>query len=103
MLDHKRCRREWNELVIRGCLSRTRAAIELWTDIEYVYRACKRCNGANLEVRRIAIKHVDSNKAGGNSQKTAVRAGYLFAQSAKLSDQLATITAVVASLVRHVP
>jgi hypothetical protein len=36
LLDHKRCRREWNELVIRGCLSRTRAAIELWTDIEYV-------------------------------------------------------------------
>lgn len=38
LLDHKRCRKEWNELVIRGCLSRTRAALELWTDIEYVRR-----------------------------------------------------------------
>lgn len=51
-------------------------------------------------MRRIAIKHVDSNKAGVSTQKTAVRAGYLFAQSAKLSTQLATISAVVVSLVR---
>lgn len=34
--EHKRCRKEWNELVLRGCMARARAAIELWTDIECV-------------------------------------------------------------------
>ncbi|ORY75391.1 hypothetical protein BCR35DRAFT_353684 [Leucosporidium creatinivorum] len=77
LLDHKKCRKEWNELVIRGCLARTRAAIELWSDIE---------NG---------LKVVNSKKGG---QSSAVRAGYLFAQSARLSEQLATINAVVSSL-----
>lgn len=32
--EHKRLRREWNELVLRGCLARSRAALELWTEVE---------------------------------------------------------------------
>lgn len=32
--DHKKLRREWNELVLRGCLARSRAVLELWTDVE---------------------------------------------------------------------
>lgn len=36
LLDHKRCRKEWNELVIRGCLARTRAALEIWVEVECV-------------------------------------------------------------------
>lgn len=46
---------------------------------------------------RIGIKALDSKKSG---QASAVRAGYLFAQSARLSEQLSTINAVLASLVR---
>lgn len=53
--------------------------------------------------RRNGIKHVDKNGAGHSSQKTAVRAGYLFSQSAKLSEQVSTISAVLASLVRPPP
>lgn len=50
---------------------------------------------------RIGIKFVDKNKTGLKEQKVGLRAAYLFAQSAKLSDQLATIAAVVTSLVRN--
>ncbi|KAL8280933.1 hypothetical protein RQP46_006612 [Phenoliferia psychrophenolica] len=80
LLEHKRFRKEWNELVIRGCLARTRAAIEIWADVE---------NG---------LKHVDRDGADSNAGKVAVRAGYLFHQSSRLSEQTATIYAVLASL-----
>ncbi|KAI5479317.1 hypothetical protein MNV49_003835 [Pseudohyphozyma bogoriensis] len=80
LVEHKRCRKEWNELVIRGLLQKSRAAIELWTDVE------------------IGLKHIDSGKAGEKQQKSVVRTGYLFAQSAKLSDQLSVIKAVLESL-----
>lgn len=35
LIDCKKLRRQWNELVIRGLVGRVRAAIELWVDVEY--------------------------------------------------------------------
>lgn len=34
LVDCKKLRRQWNELVIRGLVGRVRAAIELWVDVE---------------------------------------------------------------------
>ncbi|GAA5978270.1 hypothetical protein JCM10908_004293 [Rhodotorula pacifica] len=77
LVDHRKARRAWNELVIRGLIGRTRAVLELWVDVE------------------LALKAIDKQKttASGN-----VRAGYLFAQSAKLSEQIAAVEAVFANL-----
>ncbi|GAA5875473.1 hypothetical protein JCM1840_005982 [Sporobolomyces johnsonii] len=76
LADHKKARRQWNELVIRGLVGRVRAAIELWVDVE------------------TALKLVEQKSPTAG----AVKAGYLFAQSAKLSDQLAAVEAVFTSL-----
>ncbi|GAA5890910.1 hypothetical protein JCM5296_001222 [Sporobolomyces johnsonii] len=76
LTDHKKARRQWNELVIRGLVGRVRAAIELWVDVE------------------TALKLVEQKSPTAG----AVKAGYLFAQSAKLSDQLAAVEAVFTSL-----
>ncbi|GAA5932748.1 uncharacterized protein JCM15063_002192 [Sporobolomyces koalae] len=78
LVDCKKLRRQWNELVIRGLVGRVRAAIELWVDVEST------------------MKQVHEMKATNKS--TQVKAGYLFAQSAKLSDQLDAVEAVFTSL-----
>lgn len=106
LLEHKRCRKEWTELVLRGCLARTRAAIEIWAEVECVSLLCQE-KGRRSErsysvlscLLRNGLKHIDGGGAGHSTQKNAVRAGYLFTQSAKLSDQLSTISGVLASLV----
>lgn len=36
LVDHRKARRAWNELVIRGLIGRTRAVLELWVDVECV-------------------------------------------------------------------
>ncbi|GAA5868894.1 hypothetical protein JCM3774_006784 [Rhodotorula dairenensis] len=77
LLDHRKARRAWNELVIRGLIGRTRAVLELWVDVE------------------LALKAIDEQKATTSS---SVRAGYLFAQSAKLSEQIAAVEAVFSNL-----
>ncbi|GAA5843749.1 hypothetical protein JCM9279_000132 [Rhodotorula babjevae] len=79
LLEHRKLRRQWNELVIRGLVGRTKAALELWVDVE------------------LALKAIDK-QAKGDKASSAVRAGYLFAQSAKLSDQVAAVEAVFTSL-----
>ncbi|GAA5822651.1 hypothetical protein JCM11251_004330 [Rhodosporidiobolus azoricus] len=76
LTEHKKARRQWNELVIRGLVGRVRAALDLWYDVETALKA--------LEKRSAA--------AG------AVRAGYLFAQSARLSEQVAAVEAVFGNL-----
>ncbi|GAA5830152.1 hypothetical protein JCM3766R1_002800 [Sporobolomyces carnicolor] len=78
LLDCKKLRRQWNELVIRGLVGRVRAAIELWVDVEST------------------MKQIQEMKA--TNKVTQVKAGYLFAQSAKLSDQLEAVEAVFTSL-----
>ncbi|GAA5922569.1 hypothetical protein JCM3775_005775 [Rhodotorula graminis] len=79
LVEHRKLRRQWNELIIRGLVGRTKAALELWVDVE------------------LALKAIDK-QAKGDKVTSAVRAGYLFAQSAKLSDQVAAVEAVFASL-----
>ncbi|GAA5916178.1 hypothetical protein JCM6882_005408 [Rhodosporidiobolus microsporus] len=76
LAEHKKARRQWSELVIRGLVGRVRAALDLWYDVETALKA--------LEKR--------SSAAG------AVRAGYLFAQSARLSEQVAAVEAVFSNL-----
>ncbi|GAA6047638.1 hypothetical protein JCM3770_001602 [Rhodotorula araucariae] len=78
LTEHRKLRRQWNELVIRGLVGRTKAALELWVDVE------------------LALKAIDKQTAGKGP--SAVRAGYLFAQSAKLSEQVSAVEAVFASL-----
>ncbi|GAA5877492.1 hypothetical protein JCM16303_003353 [Sporobolomyces ruberrimus] len=78
LIDCKKLRRQWNELVIRGLVGRVRAAIELWVDVEST------------------MKQIQDMKA--TNKVAQVKAGYLFAQSAKLSDQLETVEAVFTSL-----
>ncbi|GAA5989935.1 hypothetical protein JCM5350_004970 [Sporobolomyces pararoseus] len=78
LVDCKKLRRQWNELVIRGLVGRVRAAIELWVDVEST------------------MKQIQEMKA--TNKVTQVKAGYLFAQSAKLSDQLEAVEAVFTSL-----
>ncbi|BGP13711.1 hypothetical protein JCM10213v2_001646 [Rhodosporidiobolus nylandii] len=77
LTEHKKARRQWTELVIRGLVGRARAALELWTDVELVLKAIEK----------------------GSSSAGAVRAGYLFAQSAKLSEQIAAVEGVFDNLV----
>ena len=36
LVEHRKLRRQWNELVIRGLVGRTKAALELWVDVECV-------------------------------------------------------------------
>ncbi|GAA5874232.1 hypothetical protein JCM8547_007799 [Rhodosporidiobolus lusitaniae] len=76
LVEHKKARRSWSELVIRGLVGRVRAAFDLWTDIE------------------IALRAIEKNSTSAR----AVRAGYLFAQSAKLSEQVAAVEAVFVNL-----
>ncbi|GAA6006413.1 uncharacterized protein JCM10292_002681 [Rhodotorula paludigena] len=79
LVEHRKLRRQWNELVIRGLVGRTRAVLDLWGDVELV------------------LKTID--KQGGKSTpRQPVRAGYLFAQSAKLSEQIDAVEAVFTSL-----
>ncbi|GAA5842850.1 hypothetical protein JCM5353_003714 [Sporobolomyces roseus] len=78
LVDCKKLRRRWNELVIRGLVGRVRAAIELWVDVEST------------------MKQIQEMKA--TNKASQVKAGYLFAQSAKLSDQLEAVEAVFTSL-----
>lgn len=77
LVDHRKARRAWIELVIRGLIGRTRAVLELWVDVE------------------LALKAIDKQKTVTSSN---VRAGYLFAQSAKLSEQIAAVEAVFSNL-----
>lgn len=37
LVDHRKARKAWNELVIRGLIGRTRAVLELWVDVECVF------------------------------------------------------------------
>ncbi|GAA5984667.1 hypothetical protein JCM11641_004554 [Rhodosporidiobolus odoratus] len=74
--EHKKARKQWNELVIRGLVGRVRAALELWTDVELALRV--------LEKQTPAAR--------------AIKAGYLFAQSAKLSEQIAAVEGVYDNL-----
>ncbi|GAA6013168.1 hypothetical protein JCM11491_005203 [Sporobolomyces phaffii] len=78
LIDCKKLRRQWNELVIRGLVGRVRAAIELWVDVESTMKQIQELEATN--------------------KVTQVKAGYLFAQSAKLSDQLEAVEAVFTSL-----
>ncbi|BGP45876.1 hypothetical protein JCM10450v2_001711 [Rhodotorula kratochvilovae] len=78
LTEHRKLRRQWNELVIRGLVGRTKAALELWVDVEF------------------ALKAIDKQRAG--KAPSAVRAGYLFAQSAKLSEQVSAVEGVFSSL-----
>ncbi|GAA6060141.1 hypothetical protein JCM10212_001438 [Sporobolomyces blumeae] len=80
LVDLKKLRRTWNELVIRGLVGRVRAAIELWVDIEST------------------LKQLENSKQT-NGKPNQVKVGYLFAQSAKLSDQIEAVEAVFTSLV----
>ena len=34
LLEHKKCRRDWQELIIRGCVQRTRQVLELISQVE---------------------------------------------------------------------
>ncbi|GAA6029416.1 hypothetical protein JCM8097_003667 [Rhodosporidiobolus ruineniae] len=76
LVEHKKARRQWTELVIRGLVMRVRAAIDLSNDVESSLKA--------LEKKPTAVN--------------SVKAGYLFAQSAKLSEQIAAVEAVFLNL-----
>lgn len=36
LVEHRKARRAWSELVIRGLVGRTKAVLELWVDVECV-------------------------------------------------------------------
>jgi len=88
LLDHKKLRAEWAQLVLRGLVGRVRATLELWTDIE------------------TALAHIEKAASGAGAGKGAtartgtntVRLGYLAAHSARLSEQLGVIADVLGSL-----
>ncbi|BGP29883.1 hypothetical protein JCM10296v2_001632 [Rhodotorula toruloides] len=82
LVEHRKARRAWSELVIRGLVGRTKAVLELWVDVE------------------LALKAI--SKQSSSSSTTNVRAGYLFAQSAKLSEQVAAVEGVFANLTETV-
>ncbi|KAM0792099.1 hypothetical protein ACM66B_004803 [Microbotryomycetes sp. NB124-2] len=82
VVEHRRLRREYNELVVRGLVQRTRTSIELWQELE------------------TALKHIDARDAQASDvvNLQRARAGYVLAQSKRLQDHIATIDAVLDSL-----
>lgn len=36
LLEHRKLRKEWNELVLRGILGRCKSVVEAWIEVEYV-------------------------------------------------------------------
>lgn len=107
LVEHRKLRRQFTELVIRGLVGRTKAALELWVDVECVHSSYPSLLSRTLAHAprlgcRLALKAIDKQTRGGDkaAASSAVRAGYLFAQSAKLSDQVAAVEAVFTSLVR---
>ncbi|GAA6006334.1 hypothetical protein JCM10207_000608 [Rhodosporidiobolus poonsookiae] len=76
LLEHKKARAQWSQLVVRGLVGRVRGAMDIWTDVE------------------IALKAIEKHSPSAG----AIRAGYLFAQSARLSEQVAAVEGVFANL-----
>ncbi|KAK4048809.1 hypothetical protein OIV83_004575 [Microbotryomycetes sp. JL201] len=85
IVEHRRLRREFAELSVRGLIARTRATVELWQELE------------------TALKHIDSQNAqaslGQDKQRLHIaRPGYILAQSKRLQDHVAAIDVVLDSL-----
>lgn len=74
--------------MIRGLVGRMRAAIELWSEVE---------NG----LRFIDKSQSGVGPVGEGEKKNDVRAGYLFGQAERLSDQVAAVNAVSTALVHY--
>ncbi|SCZ97742.1 BZ3500_MvSof-1268-A1-R1_Chr4-3g07421 [Microbotryum saponariae] len=96
LLDHRRLRREWNELVLRGLVGRIRSAIELYSEVQ---SALKVIDAASIPAAAEATSST-SSPAPSATRTSIIRTSYILSQSHKLSENISIVNAVLEALVR---
>ena len=103
LLDHKRYRKEWQELVMRGCVQRLRAVTELWVEIESVPRHLLSLDFDELTDGHACRNGLAQIQKQRQHDSSTIRASYISAQTERMSAQLAVVSDCVDSLVRLCP
>lgn len=98
LVEHRRLRAEWNQLVMRGLVGRVRASIELWVEIELTLASLRKAVARTGSTAAWATAGGRAASERGRSKESLIRAGYLVEQGRKVAEQMAVIQDVVASL-----
>ncbi|KDE08087.1 hypothetical protein MVLG_01786 [Microbotryum lychnidis-dioicae p1A1 Lamole] len=95
LLDHRRLRREWNELVLRGLVGRIRSAIELYSEVQ---SALKVFDAATIPAAAAEAFSSTSSPAPPATRTSIIRTSYIMSQSHKLSENISLINDVLEAL-----
>ncbi|SCV69056.1 BQ2448_2076 [Microbotryum intermedium] len=94
LLDHRRLRREWNELVWRGLVGRIRSAIELYSEVQ---SAIKVIDASTIPAAESSSSSSSSPSTSATRTST-IRTSYILSQSQKLSENIGLIHDVLEAL-----